>query len=220
MAARTTGWLVGAALIGSAVSVNAMADDGPFQLFNPLGVYAGAGVGRSDVGELQIDPFGDSYHRFDGDQLGWNAVVGLRPIPFLGAEAEYIDFGRTGIGAGLPSFGPSAAEFYNGNAHDRAAAIFAVGYLPLPIPWVEPFAKLGWAQLWEHSNYDGYLSSTLEPVSVSQTSHPNGTAYGAGVQFHFEQLAVRAQYERISGTRSFGDWNNPSLLSVGLNWTF
>jgi hypothetical protein len=41
------------------------------------------------------------------------------------------------------------------------------------------------------------------------------------VQFHFQQLAVRAQYERISGSRSsYGGWNDPSLLSVGLNWTY
>ena len=115
-------------------------------------------------------------------------------------------------------------QFLGGEAHDRAAAVFAVGYLPLPIPWVEPFAKLGWGQIWDHGNsYNRVYCRTASAVgqaSASQSTQPSGAAYGGGLQFHFSQLAVRAQYERISGSRSFGGWNNPALLSVGLNWTF
>ena len=81
-------------------------------------------------------------------------------------------------------------------------------------------------QMWEHDSYSGiyngvfFNGAPLGLESASQTTHPSGTAYGGGLQFHFEQLAVRAQYERISGERSFGGWNNPDLMSVGLSWTF
>src|ERR1700733_3229692 len=224
MATRTMGWMVGFTLIGSAVSLSAMADQSPFQLYNPLGVYVGAGVGRATINQTQFDDFSDSFHHDDGQPLGWNAVIGLRPIPFLGAEAEYIDFGNSPLRAGFPySVGSATQQFLGGEAHDQAAAVFAVGYLPLPIPWVEPFAKLGWAQIWEHGRNDSISSvdgSVIEQTSSSQSTRPSGAAYGGGIQFHFSQLAIRAQYERISGSRSFGEWNNPALLSVGLNWTF
>ena len=221
MATRTIGWMLGFTLIGSAVSVNALADGPLFGLYNPLGVYVGAGVGRATINETQFDQFSDSFHHDDGEPLGWNAVIGLRPIPILGAEAEYIDFGHSRLAAGPPFFaGGSSQQFLGGEAHDQAAAVFAVGYLPVPIPWLEPFAKLGWGQIWEHGHYGAVTPDGTASLQATESTHPSGAAYGGGVQFHFSQLAIRAQYERISGSRSFGEWNNPALLSVGLNWTF
>jgi opacity protein-like surface antigen len=225
MGTRRTAWLVGLTLMGSIACTSAMADD-LLGLYNPLGVYLGGGVGRATINQTQFDTYGDYFHHIDGQPLGWNAVLGVRPIPFLGAEAEYIDFGNKHLTAGPPFLlGGYSQQFLGGEAHDRAGAVFAVGYLPLPIPWVEPFAKLGWAQIWEHDSYSGIYGNLVDgtPIgqaSASQDTHPSGAAYGAGLQFHFSQLAVRAQYERISGSRSFGSWNNPTLLSVGLNWTF
>jgi opacity protein-like surface antigen len=224
MAIRTIGWLLGFTLLGSAVSMNALADGPLFGLYNPLGLYVGAGVGRGTINETQFDEFSNSFHHDDGQPLGWNAVIGVRPIPFVGAEAEYIDFGNSHLGAAAPYVvGTTAQQFLGGEAHDQAGAIFAVGYLPVPVPWLEPFAKLGWAQIWEHGHNDSIATAdgaVIEQSTSSQSTRPSGAAYGGGVQFHFSQLAIRAQYERISGSRSFGEWNNPALLSVGLNWTF
>ncbi|HEV2703578.1 MAG TPA: outer membrane beta-barrel protein [Steroidobacteraceae bacterium] len=223
MASPTMAWVTGLALLGSAFSVSARADGTILGLYNPLGFYVGGGVGRSSINQTDFDQFASDFHHVDGQPVGWNAVMGMRPLSFLGGEVEYIDFGKVRTGALAPYF---ANQFLGGEVRDRAAAVFAVGYLPLPLPWIEPFVKLGWAQLWEHDSYSGvYDGVTLNGVplglqSASQTTHPSGTAYGGGVQFHFAQLAVRAQYERISGERKFGGWNNPDLLSVGLNWTF
>ncbi len=217
--ATRTGWLVGLTLVGGAVSANAMAGD-LLGLYNPLGLYAGAAVGQSYLDQTQFDDSGNVFHHINGQPLGWNAVLGIRPIPILGAEAEFLDFGNKRVGAGAPYVvGGNTQQFLGGDTHDRAGALFAVGYLPLGIPWVEPFAKLGWAQIWEHDSYAG-IYAPGGPVSASQTTHANGTAYGAGLQFRFEQLAVRAQYERISGSQPYGGWTDPALLSVGLNWTF
>jgi opacity protein-like surface antigen len=224
MATRKTAWIVGLTLMGSAVSVSAMAEGPLFGLYNPLGVYVGAGVGRATINQTQFDQFSDSFHHDDGEPVGWNAVIGLRPIPVFGAEAEYIDFGHSHLGPGFPySAGGTTQQFLGGDVHDQAAALFAVGYLPLPIPWMEPFAKLGWAQIWDHSHFESATlvnGSDINQVTATESTHTSGTAYGGGIQFHFSQLAVRAQYERISGSRSFGEWNNPALVSVGLNWTF
>ena len=222
MARQPTAWIVGFTLLAGAASATAMADGTIFGLYNPLGLYIGGGIGRSSLNQIQFDQFVDDIQHIDGQPLGWNAVVGIRPIPFLGAEAEYIDFGNHNIGPGQ-SFLVSGytQQFLGGQVHDRAAAVFAVGYLPLPIPWVEPFGKLGVAQIYDRESYGVYNSGLFDgSVGVSDTTHPSGAAYGGGLQFHIEQLAIRAQYERISGTRSFGGWNNPALLSVGVNWTF
>jgi len=228
MAKRTTGWMVGFTLIGSFVSLHAMADGPLFGLYNPLGLYVGAGVGTAITDQTQFDPIDLSFHRVDGRPLGWNAVIGVRPIPFLGAEAEYIDFGRTHLPAGpvMTVSGTSlTTQFLGSQATDHAAAVFAVGYLPLPIPWVEPFAKLGWGEIWEHDSTSGIYnniytaSGPLGLAFASQTSQKDGVAYGAGLQFHVEQLAIRAQYERISASERLG-WNDPALASIGLSWTF
>jgi hypothetical protein len=223
MAVRTMAWITGFALVGSALSANALADDTLLGLYNPLGFYVGAGVGRSSINQTNFDQFGSDFDHIDGQPLGWNAVIGIRPISFLGAEVEYIDFGTTHTG---PYAVFDQNQFLGGETRDQAAAVFAVGYLPLPIPWMEPFLKLGWAQMWEHDSYSGIYDGVYSngaPLGLaagSQTTHPNGAAYGGGLQFHFEQLAIRAQYERISGEKTFGGWNNPDLLSVGLSWTF
>jgi opacity protein-like surface antigen len=215
-------WIVGFTLIASATCATALADGTIFGLYNPLGVYVGAGIGRSSLNQIQFDQYVDDIQHIDGQPLGWNAVIGIRPIPFLGAEVEYIDFGNTHIGPGQSFLiNTYTQQFLGGEAHDRAAAVFAVGYLPLPIPWLEPFGKLGVAQIYDHESYGIYNNGLFDgSVGVSQTTHPSGAAYGGGLQFHIEQLAIRAQYERISGSRSFGGWNNPALLSVGVNWTF
>ncbi len=228
MATRKTGWMAGFTLLGSVVCLSAMADGPLFGLYNPLGLYVGAGVGSATTDHTQFDPADLSFYRVHGRPLGWNAVIGVRPIPFLGAEAEYIDFGKTHLPAGpvIQYNGVAGTQqFLGSQATDHATAVFAVGYLPLPLPWIEPFAKLGWGQIWEHDTTSGiynniYSNGTpLGFVSSSQTTHPSGVAYGGGLQFHVEQLAIRAQYERISSSQRYG-WNDPALLSVGLSWTF
>jgi opacity protein-like surface antigen len=223
MATRILGWMTAFTLVGSAVSVTALADGPLSGLYNPLGVYVGAGLGRATINQTEFDEFSNSFRHDDGQPLGWNASIGLRPIPFFGAEAEYIDFGNSRLHGGPPyTTGAATQQFLGGEAHDQAAAIFAVGYLPLPLPWIEPFAKLGWGQIWDHGHLDSVttIGTTVDESTASANAHSSGTAYGGGIQFHLSQLAVRAQYERISGSRSFGEWNNPALLSVGLNWTF
>jgi outer membrane protein with beta-barrel domain len=223
MALRSMAWVTGLALIGSAFSASASADGTVLGLYNPLGFYVGGGVGRSSINQTDFDEFVGDFHHVDGQPVGWNAVVGIRPISFLGAEVEYMDFGNVHTGPEPTYF---ANQFLGGDVRDRAAAVFAVGYLPLPLPWIEPFVKLGWAQMWEHDSYSGVYNGVIvngAPLGLqfaAQDTHPNGTAYGGGVQFHLAQLAVRAQYERISSDRRFEGWNNPDLMSIGLTWTF
>ena len=229
MPKRTREWLAGIVLVGGALSGNALADGGVFGIPNPLGFYIGGGVGRSTIDQIQYDQIGLTLRQFDGNPLGWNAVMGVRPIPFLGAEVEYIDFGSVHMGAGPKrtiSGTTLTTQSLRGEVRDRGEAVFAVGYLPLPLPFIEPFAKLGWGQVRERDSYSGdygnifTANGPLGLASGSSSDSRGGIAYGAGVQFRIEQFAVRVQYERITLSKLYGEVTSPSLLSVGLNWTF
>ena len=74
--------------------------------------------------------------------MAWKVIAGIRPISIIGVELEYIDFGH-------PSnpYDPNNSNVTGCDSHPRAAVLFAVGYLPLPIPFIDIFAKAGVARL-------------------------------------------------------------------------
>jgi hypothetical protein len=96
-----------------------------------LGIYVGAGVGRSAL--VQDD------YQIDSHATGWKLLAGWRPISFLGVEAEYTDLGSKGV------------DTFAGTAHvdtnAKATAVYAVGYLPVPLPWIDLYAKVGAARV-------------------------------------------------------------------------
>jgi opacity protein-like surface antigen len=193
-----------------AVSASASADD-----WNLLGLYAGAGIGESTV---RSDYGFDPYYPTDSHphHTAYKVMVGIRPIPFVGAEAEYIDFGHPGNGDFF-----SGSSDYSADSHPRAGVLSAVGYLPLP--FFDVFAKAGLAHLETNINTYTYgtcaanaaASACGAPVLFRQQVNQNKAAYGAGVQAHFLGLAVRGEYERISS--AFGD---PDAFTVSATWTF
>jgi opacity protein-like surface antigen len=187
------------------VSSSALAD-------NPAGFYIGAGIGESDVsnnGYFSGNEFG-----FDRHQTAWKAIIGVRPIAPVGAELEYIDFGHP---SGFSNFYFSSADF-----DEKATALFGVGYLPLPLPIVDLFGKVGVARLQSNANAD--FGCAFPPPSQSgacssgtfrQSEWNTDFAYGGGVQAKFQRFTVRTEYERINNSG-----NNPDLFSVSGTWTF
>jgi hypothetical protein len=101
---------------------------------DPLGFYVGAGIGESEIRN-------DGYYgpHFNEQHFGWQAISGIRPILPVGVELEYIDFGD-------PSAGPNY-HFRAANADAKAEALFALGYLPLPVPFLDIYGKLDVARL-------------------------------------------------------------------------
>ena len=203
---RISGTLLATLAVGAcAASTAALAD-------NAAGFYLGAGVGYSTV--RSDDPAYGYPGYFNDHETAWKVMAGVRPIPFVGAEAEYIDFGQPGHNGN-----PNVDGF---DSHPRAAALFAVGYLPLPVPFFDFFGKFGVARL----NIDA--TTLVTPVCPQGTTAcpqlayfsrrdqtDNRLAYGVGVQSKFWGVAFRAEYERISST--FGD---PDALTVSATWTF
>jgi hypothetical protein len=180
------------------------------------GFYLGAAIGTSHVRSSQ-EIVGDTGYNADFDERhsAWKLTAGIRPVAPLGVELEYIDFGN-----------PSASITYAGfggisQADAKALALFGLGYLPLPVPSIDVYGKLGVARLRTTATEVPPVPAcpasvavcSAPPFNISDTSI--NVAYGAGVAGKFGSLAIRAEYERISASRG-----NPDLLSLGVIWTF
>lgn len=102
------------------------------------------------------------------------------------------------------------------HTHASAAALYAVGYLPIPVRFLDIFAKVGAVRT--HTTYSGELCTPLcgsqFGVSLSADRTESDFAYGPGVQARSHSLAFRAEYERTDTTLG-----HPALLSFGVTWT-
>jgi hypothetical protein len=156
------------------------------------------------------------------NDTGWKIMLGARPISLIGAELEYIDFGhptvsQTPIGLGLG---------YQANLRATAPSAFCVLYAPIPVPKFDLYGKVGMSSLHSTVNATGQEGSLCPicvcpacprplPVDLHRDRTDTRLGYGAGLQAKLARFAIRAEYERISA--STGD---PSLMSLGLIWTF
>jgi hypothetical protein len=182
-----------------------------------LGMYVGAAVGQSRVSS-NFSTVPDSVPVTSDHYFGaWKGFVGARPLSWLGIELAYIDFGNTS-----PS--PTSSTifgYFKGNLKQTAPALFGVGYLPLPVRFVELYGKLGIARLRSDASESysppscpaGFNCSV--PYTVRQIQSTTDFGYGAGAQARFGSIAVRAEYERISA-----GGGSPALLSIGATWNF
>jgi opacity protein-like surface antigen len=202
----------GAALAAAALLVlpmsTALADD-------PLGLYVGAGIGEAKVeaspgslvssaeGELSLAGAGD----FSANHSAYKFMAGIRPIPIVGAEVEYIDFGSPNGNLGsVPA-----------NVNLKGAAAFAVAYLPVTV--VDIMVKAGLARLDNTLSGSGGFNPVGSDISTSSLFRLDRTntnfAVGGAVQYTIGSLAVRAEYERFEAAGG-----SPSMLTAGLTWTF
>jgi len=196
-------WTTLIAMVTTCVaSASALAGD-------PLNPYVGASVGES---EIRRD--GSYWPDFNEQHFAWKVIAGIRPISPVGAELEYIDFGN-------PNAGPNY-NFSSANSDAKAAALFGLGYLPLPVPFLDIYGKLGVARL--HSKTTATVPGLCPPGAfcpvqamaiLQQNQWSTDLAYGAGTQAKFGAIAVRAEYERISASGG-----NPDIFSLGVTWTF
>jgi opacity protein-like surface antigen len=181
-----------------------------------LGFYVGAAIGESHVRTAK-DIVGDAGYddQFDGHHSAWKVTAGIRPISPLGVELEYTDFGSPS--AGLSDTGLGGLS----KVDQKAVTLFALGYLPFPVPFLDVYGKLGIARL--HTTTSevspipacpaGFASCSPTTFNISDSS--TNFAYGAGVQGKIGSLAIRAEYERISSSGG-----NPDIFSLGVTWTF
>lgn len=170
----------------SAVSVAAAGLLGcPIAFSADNGFFIGGALGqaRSDVriGNFNLDDSG----------AGYKVFAGIRPINRLGAEAEYVNFGKAkAVGASVD--------------HDAFGA-FLIGYLPLPA-LADLYGKVGAA----------HWSADVRNVLNFGDDSGTDLAWGVGLQLRFASFSTRLEYERFNAAGS----DHLSLLSLGAAWTF
>jgi hypothetical protein len=175
-----------------------------------LALVLAAGVAHADDGMLYIgagltnDNLRDiAATNSNLDSTNWKVWAGVRPIGVFAVEADYIDLGSQNTTTII------AGGSTNTHLDYKAFAGYAVGYLPIPVPYLDVFGKVGLAR-WTESGSTGVPSGLL---SLSD----NGTefAWGVGGQVHFGNLGARLEFENFS-IRNTGGANLVSL-SVFLN---
>jgi hypothetical protein len=182
-------------IVGMATATAAEASD-----TSPIGVYIGGSIGQSR----------DVLSRYSLDSVkgnGWEATLGVRPSSYFGAEVEYLHFGSRTV-----NFGGNVRDY----ARATAPALFAVGYLPVPVSFLDIFAKAGLART--HTTASGAAPCSpafLCIVTVSENRTESDFAFGVGAQVNIRTLSLRVAYESIN--TSVG---RPNLLSLGAIWTF
>jgi hypothetical protein len=173
-----------------------------------LGLYVGAAAGPADTASYTASGWRQ------GHDTGWKVEAGVRPLPFLGAQIEYIDFGHA-----ASSWYTETAQ-WTGKGGATAEGLFAVGYLPV-VPRLAVFAKVGFVHVHTAADATGLyggagvlcqINPPPQHLHASQSEPEVG--YGGGVQL-LRSLALRAEYERAS--TAFG---HAGLLSFGTSWTF
>jgi opacity protein-like surface antigen len=170
--------------------------------------YVGAGVSHNDLSNIT-----DLGNQADISGSSWKAFVGIRPMNVFAVEADYMD-----LGSGNSSFPPpipvscSAGQTCNGTAHSSSTAYagYLVGFLPIPLPIVDIYGKLGAAR-WKLDGNINNLVSTPTGFSKSGTD----VAWGIGVQAHITIFGARLEYENFNIPNTSGA--KIASLSVFLN---
>ena len=195
------------AMLLFAFAVTLIAACGTGEATDLLGLYIGGAMGGSTV---RVDQsLAGTPNDVTERHTGWKAMVGIRPLSMLGAELEYLDFGN-------PSYTGGPAT---GVVDSKAVALSGLLYAPIPLPVFDLYGKLGVARL--QTDVNGHEYGLFCPVglptcgTIAVSRHDTGVGYGAGVQFKFAAVAVRAEYERVNTSSS-----SPDVFSLGLTWTF
>jgi hypothetical protein len=169
--------------------------------------YVGAGVVRNSL-TVTVSP-DDIPAPSDGSEGGepidlnntaWKAYVGVRPLRWLAGELDYIDLGSGGV-----------ADYAEANG--KAVAAYAVGFLPIPLPLVDVFGKVGLAR-WR-LNATVFSLSPYVPASET-SSDGTGFAWGIGAQAQISMVGVRLEYEGFTVTHS----NGAHIASLSVFFSF
>lgn len=179
--------------------------------------YLGADAGQSTI---RNDFLGFNQHG-----VGFDVRAGVRPIPFLGAEIEYVDLGNRHDFSDCFAFCS-----YGTHIDSQGGAAFGVAYLPIPHSLVDLYGKAGVARLQTRTTSiiappgacNPYQTCPAfigpgHPADVSYRTDTTDTdfAWGAGVQVHWWNFAFRGEFQQFQTQNG-----HPNLVSAGFTWMF
>jgi len=171
----------------------AQADNGSF--------YFGAGVTSNKLNDIVVQ--GTAFP--DIDKGSWKVFAGFRPISVFAVEADYLDLcSNTVEGTCTDCCMQACRGLYESDA--QAFAAYALGFLPIPVPFLDLYGKAGLAR--------AQLSTKIFGSATSN----RGTefAWGVGVQAHISMFGARLEYEQFNIPNSSGA--KVASLSVLLNF--
>ena len=164
-------------------------------------IYLGAGIANDNLKDSAATNSSlNSTH--------WKAWAGVRPSGLFAVEADYIDLGTQSVTSNFVSGGSST------NVKYKAFTGYAVGFVPIPVPFLDIFGKVGLAR-WSASG-GTFVNNPPAPSQFFSLSD-KGTqfAWGAGGQVHIGNVGARLEYESFSVRNT--DGVNLVSLSVFLN---
>jgi hypothetical protein len=166
-------------------------------------LYVGAGIARDNLKDITAT-------NSDLSATSWKVMAGFRPVSLFAVEADYIDLGSQTIN----SFGNTHSD--STRLRYKAFAGYAVGFAPIPVPYLDVFGKVGLAR-WSASGGTTFTYGCL-PASCSFFSlSDSGTqfAWGIGGQVRVGNFGGRLEYENFNIRNTNGA--NVVSLSVFLN---
>jgi opacity protein-like surface antigen len=151
-------------------------------------IYIGAAISKDKLSDIANQ--GTNFA--DIDSTSWKLYAGIRPLSVFAIEADYLD-----LGSQTSTFVTTTTS-----SNAKAFAGYAVGFLPIPLPYLDVFGKAGLAR-WKLNG--------SSPVTSFST---NGTefAWGAGTQVHVGNFGARLEYERFN----IPSTNGAKVVSLGL----
>jgi Outer membrane protein beta-barrel domain len=156
-------------------------------------LYVGAGISRDNLKNITATAS-------DLNSTNYKIWAGFRPISVFAVEADYINLGSQTVNNAVAST----------HVNYKAFAGYAVGYLPLPVPYVDVFGKAGLAR-WNSSGGSSIPGGPFFSLSDEGTQF----AWGIGAQAHVGNFGGRLEYENFSIRNTNGA--NIVSLSVFLN---
>lgn len=170
------------------------------QLLMVIAFGLGAGVARADNGLLSVgagvsrNNLQDAASIYGGsvNSTDWKVWAGLRPISFLGVEADYLK-----LGSGTGGFVFNTGSVTTTHLEYKAFAVYGVGFLPIPVPFLDVFGKVGLAR-WTSSGDSTFVNPPGPSSSSSVSDSGSQLAWGVGGQLHVSKLGARLEYESFN----------------------
>jgi hypothetical protein len=169
-------------------------------------LYIGAGLTNDDLRDIAATNSNLS-------STNWKVWAGVRPISLFAVEADYMDLGSQNVTEGIAGTLGSPSGTSTTHLSYKAFAGYAVGYVPIPVPYLDVFGKVGLAR-WTASGGNTVIG-TPAPGFFSLSDNGTQFAWGVGGQLRFGNVGARLEYENFS-IRNTGGVNLVSL-SVFLN---
>ena len=182
--------LLTALALGASV---AQAENGSF--------YFGAGVTSNKLNDIVVQGTGFP----DIHSTSWKVFAGFRPISAFAVEADYFDLGSETVeGACTVCCMAACRGLLQSDA--QAFAAYALGFLPIPVPYLDIYGKAGFARSKLNTNESGSAIS----------NHGTEFAWGVGAQAHIGIVGARLEYEDLKIPNSNGA--KVTSLSVFVNF--